>query len=82
MEHQSDGDTNYTFGTFSEVLERELEELESEENHTNYNHGKNSERSSGDLKRLAVTQTKMKDPSANADVRNSHGVYNKPILEN
>ena len=39
--------------------------------------GQNTEKSPGDLKRLAVTQTLVKKPSANADVKNSEGVnYN------
>ena len=38
--------------------------------------GQNTEKSPGDLRRLAVTQTLVKKPSANADVKNSKGVNN------
>ena len=37
--------------------------------------GQNPEKMSpGDLRRLAVTQTPLKNPSANTDVKNSKGV--------
>ena len=38
--------------------------------------GQNSEKSPGDLRRLAVTRTPVKRPSANTDVKNSQGVNN------
>ena len=45
------------------------------EDHPNYyiiENCKNTEKSSGDLRRLAVIQTPVKKPSANTDVKNSN----------
>ena len=36
--------------------------------------GQNTEKSPGDLRRLAVTQNSREKPSANTDVKNSEGV--------
>ena len=41
--------------------------------------GQNTEKSPGDLRRLDVTQTPVKKPSANANVKNSKRVYNNNI---
>ena len=43
--------------------------------HPNYyiiENGLNTDKSSEDLRRLAVTQTLVKDPSVNADLKNSN----------
>ena len=45
--------------------------------HPNYSiveNSQNTEKSPRDLRRLAVIQTPVKKPSANADVKNSQGV--------
>ncbi len=53
--------------------------LEDEWTTTNYNIVKidqNTEKSPGNLRRLAVTQTPVKKPSAKTDVKNFQGVNN------
>ena len=66
------------FGTVTKGLLKGLEGLGSWRtggDHPNYyiiENSQNVEKSPGDLRRLAITQTPMKKPSANADVKNSN----------
>ena len=83
MEHESDVYTNYNWCSW--YIHRRiikgtggLENKRTSGDHPNYyiiETGQNNEKSSGDLRRLAVTQTSER-PSANADVKNSQEVNN------
>ena len=66
------------FGTVTKGLLNGLEVLEVGQTRGDHpvdsiiENGHNTEKSPGDLRRLAVTQTPLKKPSANADVKNSN----------
>ena len=70
------------FGTITKELLKGLEDLEVDgrvetiQNDSIVKNGQNPETSPGDLRGLAVTQTPVKKPSANTDVKNSKGVNN------
>ena len=81
MEHKSDFDTNcksVVLGTVTNVLVQRLEDLEIRRrirDHPDYSIIKisqNTEKSPGDIRRLAFTQTSVKDHKT--DVKNSQGV--------
>ena len=65
-----------TLGTVPKGLDQGLKELEIRERIETVlaKIGQNTEKSPGDLRRLIVTQTSEKKPSANADLRNSSEV--------
>ena len=66
------------FGAVTKGLLKGLEDLdvgEWVEDHPNYyiiENGENTEKSSGNLRRFAVTQTSVKGHQGNADVKNSN----------
>ena len=63
------------FGTVTKRFLKGLEDLDvggRVENYYIIENGQNTDESPGDLRRLAVTQTPVKKPSANADVKNSN----------
>ena len=70
------------FGTVTKVLLKALEDLEvggRVETNPNYyiiENGQNTEKSPGDLTRLAVSQTPVERPSANSDVKKLYWVNN------
>ena len=65
MEHEGEGDTNYNWRTKKNIQRTgkgtgRLENKRTSEDHPNYSIikiGQNTEKSPGDLRRLAVTQT-------------------------
>ena len=62
------------FATVTKGLLKGLKDLEGGD-HPNYyiiDNGQHAEKSPGDLRRLAVTQTPVKKPSASANVKNSN----------
>ena len=92
MKHEGDDDTN-ALGKVSKGLEKRLEILEIKRNvetiqtHSIVKTCKNTHKSPGDLRRLAVTQTPSGRSLATAGVKNSQGVIwymHKPesVLEN
>ena len=66
------------FGTVTEGLLKGLEDLEVgyHPNNSIIENGQNTEKSPRDLRKLDVTQTPVKNHSANADVKNSNRVNN------
>ena len=79
MKHKGDGDTNYGWCTRNN-LQRigkgtgRLGNKRISGNYPNYSIikiGQNTKKSPGDLRKLAVTQTPGKKPSANAGVKNT-----------
>ena len=88
MEHEIDVHTNcnwcswYSHRRINKGTGR-LENIKASEDDPNYciiEIGQDSEKSPGDLSRLAVTQTR-EIPSTNADVKNSQGVNNMGLLD-
>ena len=87
MEHESDGDTNCDWCT-QHSRQRigtgtgGLEDKRTSGDHPNNSVveiGQNIAKSPKDLKRLAVNQTPVEKPSANAGVKNSKDYYNHKI---
>ena len=75
MEHEGDSDTNYNWCTWNDP--QRLGKKAGKVGNPNYSIakiGQNTEKSTGDLRRLAATQTMVKEPSANTGVKNSQGV--------
>ena len=70
------------FGTITKGLLKGLEDLEvggqveTIQTTALLSTDRTTEKSPGDLRRLAVTQTPVKKPSANTDMKNSKGVNN------
>ena len=79
MEHEGGSDANCNWCTWNnpQRIGKGTGRLRNErtgENHPDYSIikiGQNTEKSPGDLRRLAVTQTSVKKPSTNAGVKNS-----------
>ena len=69
MEHESDGDTNCNWGTrycHQSIGQKtgKFGNKDTGRDHLNYSHnkiGQNTEKSPGDLRKLGVTQTPVKD---------------------
>ena len=80
MEHESDGFTDCnrcSWYSHQRIIKRTGGHDRTSEDYPNYSIvkiGQNTEKSPGDLRRLAVSQTPVKDqPSGNTDMKNSHG---------
>ena len=84
MEHDGDGDTNYDWCTWK-IISKGAEGLENKR--TSRDHpdcniikiGQNTETSPGDLRRLAITQTPVKDPQLTLLRKTHKGVNNDDV---